>query len=166
MHRVRSGSKFEALASYSRAARAGDVIVVGGTAALGEDGAALFPGDAGAQTRDALLRALDAAAALGARRGDVVLTRILLLVGADWRKPVEAHGEIFAGVDPANTTLYVADLIPEGCLVEVELEAVASGPVDPERSEAVAAVGSQPPPEAGGAPGSAGSAKASSPSRR
>jgi hypothetical protein len=31
---------------------------------------------------------------------------------------------MFAGVDPANTTLYVAAFIPEGVVVEVELDAV------------------------------------------
>jgi enamine deaminase RidA (YjgF/YER057c/UK114 family) len=129
MHRLRGGSPFEKLASYSRAARNGDLVAVSGTAALDERGVALFPGDAAAQTREALVRALDAAAALGATREDVVRTRIYLLAGTEWRGAVEAHGEIFAGVDPANTTLHVAELIPQDCLVEVELEAVASGPV-------------------------------------
>lgn len=129
MHTVRSGSPFETLASYSRAARAGDIVAVSGTAALDDRGVALFPGDAAAQTREALVRALDAAAALGAAREDVVRTRIYLLAGTPWRGAVEVHGEIFRGVDPANTTLHVAELIPQDCLVEVELDAVASGPV-------------------------------------
>jgi enamine deaminase RidA (YjgF/YER057c/UK114 family) len=124
VQRSRSGTRFEKMAAYSRAARVSNVVAVSGTAALDEDGAALFPGDAGAQTREALLRALAAAAELGAARSDVIRTRILLVQGADWRGPVEAHGELFAGVDPANTTVYVAGMIPEGCLVEVELDAV------------------------------------------
>lgn len=128
MDRVRSGSGFEKMAAYSRAARAGDLVAVSGTAAVDESGKALHPGDAGAQTREALRKALEAAAALGARREDVVRSRIYLAPDADWRGPVEAHREAFEGVDPANTTLYVGGLIPEGCLVEVELEAVASGP--------------------------------------
>lgn len=129
MHTVRSGSPFETLASYSRAARIGDVVAVSGTAALDDRGVSLFPGDPAAQTREALLRALDAAAALGAAREDVIRTRIYLLAGSEWRGAVEAHGEIFRGVDPANTTLHVAELIPQGCLVEVEIDAIASGPV-------------------------------------
>ena len=51
------------LASYSRAARTGDIVAVSGTAALDERGGALHPGDAGAQTRAAFELALDAAAA-------------------------------------------------------------------------------------------------------
>jgi enamine deaminase RidA (YjgF/YER057c/UK114 family) len=128
MNRVTSGSAFERLASYSRAVRSGDVVAVSGTAALDAHGRALFPGDAGAQTREALRLALESAAALGAAREDVVRTRIFLLAGADWRGAVEAHGEVFSGVDPANTTLHVADLIPQDALVEVELDAIASSP--------------------------------------
>ena len=36
---------------------------------------------------------------------------------------MRAHRELFEGVDPANTTLYVAGFIPPGVLVEVELDA-------------------------------------------
>ncbi len=128
MNRVRSGSPFERMASYSRAARGGDHVAVSGTAALDEQGVARFPGDAKQQTRAAFELALDAAAELGARREDVIRTRIYLLAGTEWRGAVEAHGELFAGVDPANTTLHVAELIPQDCLVEVELDAIASGP--------------------------------------
>ena len=129
MDTVKSGSAFERLASYSRAARIGDIVAVSGTAALDEGGSARHPGDAAAQTREALRLALEAAAKLGARREDVIRTRIYLLAGCEWRGAVEVHGEVFAGVDPANTTLHVAELIPPDCLVEVELDAVASGPV-------------------------------------
>jgi enamine deaminase RidA (YjgF/YER057c/UK114 family) len=129
MNRVYSGSPFEKLASYSRAARIGDVVAVAGTAATDETGAALHPGDAGAQTRAAFAIALEGAAKLGARREDVIRTRIFLLPDTDWRAAVEAHGELFRGVDPVNTTLMIAQLIPAGCLVEIEVDAIASGPV-------------------------------------
>jgi enamine deaminase RidA (YjgF/YER057c/UK114 family) len=129
MDTLRSGSPFEELASYSRATRAGDLVSVSGTAATDANGACVPAGDVGGQTREALRRALEAAAQLGAAREDVFRTRVYLLAGADWRAAVEAHGEAFAGVDPANTTLYVADLIPKDCLVEVEVDALASGPV-------------------------------------
>ena len=123
-HRVRSGSRFEALASYSRAARVGDVIAVSGTAALDAHGKALHPGDAYRQTKQALALALEAAERLGAPRGQVVRTRLFLAPGADWEGAIRAHAEVLKGVDPANTTLFVAGFIPEGCLVEVELDAV------------------------------------------
>ena len=55
-------------------------------------------------------------------------TRLYLAPEADWRGAVRAHAEAFAGIDPANTTLFVAGFIPEGVLVEVELDAVVDQP--------------------------------------
>ena len=117
------GSSFERLAGYARAVRVGPHVAVSGTAAL-SDGVVLYPGDAHAQTREALERALAAAAELGAAPRDVIRTRLLLADGCDWRAAVRAHGETFSGIDPANTTYFVAGFIPEGALVEVELDAI------------------------------------------
>ena len=123
---VRSGSNFEALAGYSRALRVGNRILVSGTAATGPDGRALEPDDAYAQTQDCIARALGAISELGGSVGDVVRTRLLMVPDADWMAVVRAHGEYFAGVFPANTTVYVAGFVPEGVLVEVEMEAMLS----------------------------------------
>ncbi|MGH3011412.1 MAG: Rid family hydrolase [Gaiellaceae bacterium] len=86
-------------------------------------GEILHPGDAYAQTRTAIERALAAAERLGATRDLIVQTRLYFSEEADWRSGVKAHGEIFAGLDPANTTVLVAGLPPEGALVEAELMA-------------------------------------------
>ena len=120
---LRSGGGFEDIAAYSRAVRVGQRIVTSGTAALDEQGVALHPGDAESQTRDAIAAAVGAVTGLGGTIGDVTRTRIYLAAGADWRGPVAAHREAFAGINPANTTVFVHALIPEGALVEVELEA-------------------------------------------
>ena len=122
--RHRDGTPFESAAGYSRAARAGSAIAVSGTAATGPDGKALAPGDAHAQAAIAIERALEAVVALGGRATDVVRTRLLLAPGADWRGAARAHHEAFSGIDPANTTWFVGGFIPEGVLVEVELDAV------------------------------------------
>jgi enamine deaminase RidA (YjgF/YER057c/UK114 family) len=122
--RVRGGSRFETLGSYSRAARAGAIVAVAGTAALGPDGVALHPGDVYGQTKAAFAAALVAAEQLGAQPSDVIRTRIFLAPDTDWHAAVRAHGELFAGIDPTNTTLFVAGLIPDGCLVEIEVDAV------------------------------------------
>lgn len=104
--------------------RAGGLIAVSGTAATDADGTALHPGDTFAQTRNAFERALGAVEELGGTRDDVVRTRIFLTPDADWRGATDAHRELFAGIDPANTTLYVHGFIPDGVLVEVEVDAV------------------------------------------
>ena len=83
-------------------------------------------GDVYLQTRAAFERALAALAQLGGEPGDVVRTRIFLVPGADWRRSVDAHRELFGEIAPANTTLFVAGLIPDGALVEVEVDAVVN----------------------------------------
>ena len=60
----------------------------------------------------------------GRSRSEVIRTRIYLAPDTDWRAAARAHGEVFAGLDPANTTLFVAGFIPAGCLVEIEIDAV------------------------------------------
>jgi enamine deaminase RidA (YjgF/YER057c/UK114 family) len=121
---VRTGG-FEEIGGYARAVRIGDVIAVSGTAATDAEGKALHPGDAYAQTRDAFERALSALRELGGGLRDVVRTRIYLAPGADWRRAIDAHRELFGETLPANTTLFVAGFIPTGVLVEVELDAVS-----------------------------------------
>ena len=123
IERYRDGSAFEAVAAYCRAVRSGPAIAVSGTTASGPDGSSLHPGDTYAQTKDALDRAVAAARELGAGLDEVVRTRLFLVPDSDWREAVRAHHEVFEGVDPANTTLFVAGLIPAGALVEVELDA-------------------------------------------
>jgi enamine deaminase RidA (YjgF/YER057c/UK114 family) len=121
--RVGDTGGFGEVAAYSRAVRHGAHVAVSGTASLA-NGVVVHPGDAYAQTAEAIRKALAAAAELGARPDDVLRTRLLLAPGCDWREAVRAHAEAFAGIDPANTTYYAGGLIPEGALVEVELDAV------------------------------------------
>jgi len=120
---LRDGGGFEEAAAYSRAVRVGAHVAVSGTAPM-SDGVLLHPGDAYAQTRAAIANALDAAAKLGAGPEHVIRTRLLLATGTAWEAPVRAHREAFEGIDPANTSYYVAGFIPEGVLVEVELDAI------------------------------------------
>lgn len=129
VERLSGESPFERKASYVRAVRHHGFVAVSATAATGEDGRALHPGDAFGQAAEAIERALAAAARLGAARADVVRTRVYLAPEADWRDAARAHGDAFAGAPPANTTVVVAGFIPEGVLVEVELDAlVGPGP--------------------------------------
>ena len=50
-------------------------------------------------------------------------TRIYLTDAAHWEDVARAHGEVFADVRPANTTV-VAQLLDPRWLVEIEVEAV------------------------------------------
>jgi enamine deaminase RidA (YjgF/YER057c/UK114 family) len=121
--RHRDGGGWEDQAGYARAVRRFGHIAVSGTTATGADGRALYPGDTYGQTRAALERALTATKALGGQLEDVVRTRVYLAPGAEWEEAARAHAELVGKVAPANTMLYVAGLIGDGFLVEVELEA-------------------------------------------
>ena len=101
------------------------MVAVSATAPLSE-GEVVHPGDAYGQALFALEQAIAAAVSLGATREGVLRTRLLLAPGCDWREAVRAHGETFAEAPPANTTYFVGSFIPDGVLVEVELDAVAS----------------------------------------
>jgi enamine deaminase RidA (YjgF/YER057c/UK114 family) len=124
IQRYSDGSGWEERAGYSRAVRAGDAITVSGTTAHGPDGAALHPGDTYAQARVCLDRIERAIVALGGSIGDVVRTAVYLAPEAEWADAGRAHRERFAEAPPANTTLYVAGLVGDGFLVEIEAQAV------------------------------------------
>jgi enamine deaminase RidA (YjgF/YER057c/UK114 family) len=124
IERLPDQSGFGSQAGYARAVRHGDVIAVSATAAL-EDGLVVHERDAYGQARFVFDRALAAACELGGSRENVIRTRLLLAPGCDWQEVIRAHRETFSSAPPANTTYYVGGLIPEGALVEVELDVVA-----------------------------------------
>jgi enamine deaminase RidA (YjgF/YER057c/UK114 family) len=113
-------------AGYSRAVRRENVITVSGTTATGPDGAALHPGDTGAQARVCLQRIEQALTALGGGLDDVVRTVVYLAPGASWEQAAQAHRDVLGAVRPASTMLYVAALIGDGFLVEIEALAVVA----------------------------------------
>jgi enamine deaminase RidA (YjgF/YER057c/UK114 family) len=124
IERYSDGGGSLAAAANTPAVRRGVVVAVSGTAATGPDGSALHPGDTEKQTRVCFERALAGLAALGGSIDDVMRTRVLLHRDADPLGAVAVHKELFAGREPANTTWFVHGFIPEGVLVEVELDAV------------------------------------------
>jgi enamine deaminase RidA (YjgF/YER057c/UK114 family) len=120
--RVSSGTKYEAIAGYSRAVRIGDRVLVSGTTASGPDGPVAV-GDPAAQTRFVLDRIETALAEVGATLRDVVRTRIYVQRMQDWEAVARVHGERFGQVRPANTLVQAALVHPD-LLVEIEAEAV------------------------------------------
>ena len=115
--RHRDGRGWEVKAGYSRAVRRGEHIAVSGTTAA--DASA----DTYGQARAALDQAIHAVEALGGTKHDIVRTRILLAPEADWQAAARAHVQLLGEVAPANTMLYVAGLIGDDYLVEVEVDA-------------------------------------------
>jgi aryl-alcohol dehydrogenase-like predicted oxidoreductase/enamine deaminase RidA (YjgF/YER057c/UK114 family) len=119
--RALSGTVWEDLAGFSRAVRIGNRIAVSGTTAT--HGSRCIGGnDAAAQAHFAMDKIEGALESLGSSLGDVVRTRIFVKRMSDWEPVARAHGERFAGIQPANT-LVQADLVGNEYLVEIEADA-------------------------------------------
>jgi len=121
--RLGSGTPWENLVGYSRVVVRGDTAWVSGTTST-VDGVVTHPGDAGAQTRQALANLEDALQRAGFTLADVVRTRMFVTDIARWQDIGRAHGEVFGDVRPATSMVQVAALIDPAMLVEIEADAV------------------------------------------
>jgi enamine deaminase RidA (YjgF/YER057c/UK114 family) len=122
--RVSADRPWAKVVGYSRAVRVGNVIEVSGTAPAAPDGEILTPGDVYGQAREALRIIGEALQEAGGSFGDVVRTRVFLKDVTTWEEAGRAHGEVFADIRPANTTMGVGGFIDPGILVEIEATAV------------------------------------------
>jgi enamine deaminase RidA (YjgF/YER057c/UK114 family) len=120
--RITSGSPFEAGIGFSRAIRAGNRVLVSGTAPVWPDGSC--PPDVGAQARRCLDIIVTALGEAGAGREDVVRTRMYLVSASDAAAVGAVHAEVFGSVRPAATMVVVAGLLDPRWRVEIEAEAV------------------------------------------
>jgi enamine deaminase RidA (YjgF/YER057c/UK114 family) len=122
--RIASGSPFEATIGFSRAVRAGDRVIVSGTAPVLPGGGC--PDGAGPQARrcfEIIAASLEEA---GGRLEDVVRTRMFITAASDAEAVGAVHAEMFGDVRPAATMVVVAGLLDPAWRVEVEAEAVLS----------------------------------------
>ena len=124
---VSSGSPYEPVIGFSRAVRPGKIVAVGGTTA-GSSGKPVAIGDPAAQTRAILEIIEKSLAEAGASLKDVIRTRVYLVDIAHWEAVGRVHGEFFGDIRPASSMLQVAGFINPDWLVEIEADAVLSGP--------------------------------------
>jgi len=120
IERFSSGGAWEARFGYSRAVRAGDLVLVAGTTAIDEDGVVRGIGDAAVQTAFVLDRIEAALALAGARMEDVVQTRMFVTDMTRAEEIGGAHGERFGDHPPVSTIVAVLALIDPRMLVEIE----------------------------------------------
>lgn len=120
--RISSGSPYEEPIGFSRAMKAGNRILVSGTAPIAEDGSAAFPGDVYRQTLRCLEIIEEAITEAGGRLEDVVRTRVYLKDADTWKEAGRAHGKFFGEIRPASTFIEVSRLIDPDWLVEIEAE--------------------------------------------
>jgi enamine deaminase RidA (YjgF/YER057c/UK114 family) len=118
-----SGTPWEGIVGYSRVVVRGDAAWVSGTTSM-VDGAVAHPGNAGAQTRQALAIVREALEKAGFSLADVVRTRMFVTDISGWEEIGRAHGEFFGDVRPASSMLQVSALIDPAMMVEIEADAV------------------------------------------
>jgi len=106
------------LAPYSPGARAGSVLYVSGTLALGADGKLVGAGDVRAQTRHVLESIKSVLAAAGGRMSDIAFNQIFLKDLADYAAMNEVYREYFPSNPPARYCIR-ADLVRPEFLVEI-----------------------------------------------
>jgi len=120
IERFASGGQWERGFGYSRAVRAGEMLLVAGTTAIDEDGVVRGVGDAGAQTAFALDRIATALEEAGASLEQVVLTRMYVTDITRADEIGRVHGERFGAHPPVAAMVQVAALIDPRMLVEIE----------------------------------------------
>jgi aryl-alcohol dehydrogenase-like predicted oxidoreductase/enamine deaminase RidA (YjgF/YER057c/UK114 family) len=119
---VDSGSKWEAIAGYSRAVRTGNRILVSGTTATHGAGTTVCPGDVEGQTVYIFDKIAASLEALGGSLADVIRTRIYTRDATRWEPVAGVHARYFGAVRPVNTLLQIGALVGD-CEVEIEAEA-------------------------------------------
>ncbi|HEU4800155.1 MAG TPA: RidA family protein [Gemmatimonadales bacterium] len=123
-----TGTPWEPVVGYSRAVRAGRVILVSGTTATDASGSIVGLNDAAMQTRQVIGNIQSALQALGSDLADVVRTRIYVTDISRWEEVGRVHGEAFGSIRPATSMVEVSRLIDLDMLVEIEADAIVREP--------------------------------------
>lgn len=119
---VVSGTMWEEIAGFCRAARQDNHIFISGTTAT-HRGQLVGGADPAAQLHFIIDKIEGALQSLGGRLEDVIRTRVFVQNISDWEAIARAHGARFSHILPTNT-LVQAQLVGDEYLVEMEADAV------------------------------------------
>ncbi|HZP01879.1 MAG TPA: RidA family protein [Terriglobia bacterium] len=123
--KIFSGTPWEPKVGYARAVQVGDTVYVSGTTGTDPSGKILAPGDAYAQSVQAIHNIENALKRMGLGLEHVVQTRIYVTKIDRWEEVAKAHEEFFGKVCPATTMVEVSRLVDPEMLVEIEAVAVS-----------------------------------------
>ena len=121
---VSTGNEWEVRYGYSRAVRAGNLIVTTGTVSMNPDGTAFTPDNGFAQAMRCFEIIGRAVRELGGEVSDIVRSRLYVTDIARADEFGRAHRAFFAEHTPCLTMLEVSRLIDPAFLIEIEAEAV------------------------------------------
>jgi enamine deaminase RidA (YjgF/YER057c/UK114 family) len=124
--RVASGSPYEPVIGFSRAAVVGHHVSVAATAAI-MPGGGEPPADAYGQAKRCLEIIVAALEEAGASVQNVIRTRCFIVAAEDWEEVGRAHGEVFSEVRPASAMIVVRGFIDPRWRVEIETDAILDG---------------------------------------
>jgi len=121
---IKTGGRFEEIGSYSRARRVGPFVFVAGTTAIEPSGKLHAPDDCYAQSMYIFERIENVLEEVGASMRHVVRTRAYFTDMGQAGGFIQAHGEVFKGIDPVTSGVE-AGLTQKGMMVEIiEVDAI------------------------------------------
>jgi enamine deaminase RidA (YjgF/YER057c/UK114 family) len=121
---VASGRQLEKVAHYSRAVRAGDMVLQSGTTAIDRQGAVRGEGDIAKQVEAIMTIAEWSMGKAGGKREDVVRSRIYVTDIGLADRAARALARYFRDVRPASTLVQVNRLARPSQLIEIELDTI------------------------------------------
>lgn len=122
---ISTGNQWEHRYGYARLARAGDLVLVGGTVAVNPDGTAHAPGDAGAQTTRCFEIIESALRRESLDRTAIMRSRIFVTDITQADAVGLAHKAFFGTHTPCLMQVEVSKLITPDFVVEIECDAHA-----------------------------------------
>lgn len=119
-----SGAKWEDIIGYSRAVKINNVIEVGGTVAVNDEGKTVGINDAYLQAKFIIQKIEKVLQQAGATLNDVVRTRMFVTDISRWEEYGKAHGEFFSQIKPCTSMIEVKGLIDKEYLIKIEATAI------------------------------------------
>ena len=122
--KISSGAKWEDIVGYSRAVKAGNRVIVGGTTAVDGNNNLVGKNDAYTQTKFVFQKIEKYLKEFGAEFENVIINRIYVTDISKWEEIGRAHAEFFSKIRPCCMMIEVKSFIDPDMIVEIETEAV------------------------------------------